>query len=283
MAARPLRAGVGAALLAGTAVLANWPLRVDDGRVEERTRMALWLIGQERYAEAETRLTGLARDHAEPALLHFRAGRAYLAKGQPEPAVRHLEQSRAADAGRPETDYALGQALLDAQRAKEAIPHLRRAFDAGVRPDLVGYDLARAYGAAGDRANAVRVLQRVRPARRDDADSWRLLGELALALEAPRLSEAFLRQSLEARPDSAPVYEQLGLAVALSGRYEEAIRSFERSVQLDPANASAQLNLAVAYAEVGRTREARARAQESLRLNPGYDKARTFLEAIKNK
>jgi tetratricopeptide (TPR) repeat protein len=271
------------AALAGLAVIANWPFRLDEGRAEERTRMALWLVGQGRFDEADARIASLEPSHPQPGVLHFRAGRALLAKGQADSAVRHLERARAIDPDRAENDYALGQALLDARRPKDAIPHLRRALEANVRPDLVGYDLVRAHAASGDRLSALRVLQNVRPAERDDAESWRVLGELALDLEAPRLAEGFLRAALQVRNDVSQIHEQLGLAVALGGRYPEAIRSFEEAVRLDPSSASAQLNLGVAYAEVGRIQEARARAQESLRLNPSYDRARQFLAAIAGK
>ena len=271
-----------AAVLAGVAVFANWPFELEEGRAEERTRMALWLVGQERYDEAEARVTAIERDHPDPGALRFRFGRALLARRQAEAAVRHLERARTIDAGRPEIDFALGQALLDARRPKDAIPHLRRALEAGVRQDLAGFDLARAHAAAGDRASALRVLQAIRPARPDDGNSWRALGELALELQAPRLAEPFLRQSVSVAPGSGEAHEQLGLAIALGGRYEEAIGSFREAVRLNPGDASAHLNMAVAYAETGRVADARRHAQEALRLEPAYERARRFLEAVRD-
>ena len=269
-----------AAVLVALAVFANWRFGLEEGRAEERTRMALWLIGQERYDEAEARVAALERDHPEPGALQFRIGRALLARRQPESAVRHLERARAIDAGRPEIDFALGQALLDARRPKDAIPHLRRALEAGLRQDLAGFDLARAHAAAGDRTSALRVLQSLRPARPDDGNSWRALGEFALELQAPRLAEPFLRQSVRVAPGSGESHEQLGLAIALGGRYEEAIGSFREAVRINPNDASAQLNLAVAYAETGKVADARRHAQEALRLDPGYERAKQLLGAL---
>jgi tetratricopeptide (TPR) repeat protein len=269
-----------AAVLAAVAIFANWRFALEEGRTEERTRMALWLIGQERYDEAEARVTAIERDHPQPGALRFRVGRALLARRQADAAVRHLERARAIDPGRPEIDFALGQALLDARRPKDAIPHLRRALEAGVRQDLAGLDLARAHAAAGDRVSALRVLQGIRPARPDDGNSWRALGELALELQAPRLAEPFLRQSVTVAPDSGEAHEQLGLAIALGGRYEEAIGSFREAVRINQRDASAHLNLAVAYAETGRVADARQHAREALRLEPAYERARQLLEAL---
>jgi tetratricopeptide (TPR) repeat protein len=274
---------IAALVFAALAVFANWRTGVEDGRTEERTRMALWLIGQQRYDEAESRVAELERGHPRAGLLHFRVGRALMVRAQSDKAVRHLERAQALDPAQPELDLTLGQALLAAGRPKDAIPPLRRALDAGVRRDITGFDLARAHGAAGDRASAVAVLQRVRPERADDGESWRALGELALELNAPRLGEAFLRQAVRVDPKSVDGYEKLGLALAIGGRFNEAVSAFEGALRLDPRDASVRLNLAVALAEVGRVAEARTHAEESLRLDPSYDKARQFLAAIAGK
>ena len=262
------------------AVLANWPYRIEDGRTEERTRMALWLVGQGRFDEAQSRIAHIARGHPRPGVLHFRFGRALFARGQTDQAIRHLERAAASEPP-PETDLILGQALLAAGRAAEAVPRLRRAHESGPDAALAGFDLARALAASGDRNGAVRVLQRVRPDRADDGESWRALGELALELRVPRLAEGFLRQATRVDPRSAEGFERLGLAIALSGRLPEAIAAFEQAVRLVPADASVRLNLAVALAEAGRTSEARQQAEEALRLDPRYEKAREFLRALK--
>ena len=261
-------------------VMTNWPFNLDDGRSEERTRMVLWLIGQQRFAEAEARIPEIERDSPIPGVLHFRVGRALIASHQYASAITHLQRAAEIDPGRPETDYALGQALLDASRPQEALPHLRRAHDAGVRTDLAGYDLARALAMTGDRAGAVRILEGVRPGRPDDAQSWFTLGELAAQLQAPQLTERFMREAARLQPTAADPHEQLGLALAAQGRYEEAVSELREPVRLDPSDATAQLNLAVALAQLGHIDESRAHAQEALRLRPDYDRARKFLEVL---
>ena len=262
------------------AALANWPYAIDDGRTEERTRMALWLVGQGRFDEAQARIGQIERGHPRPGVLHFRFGRALMVRGQTDAAIRHLERAAASNPP-PETDLILGQALLAADRPADAVPRLRRAHESGPDAALAGFDLARALAASGDRNGAVRVLQRVRPERADDGESWRALGELALELRVPRLAEGFLRQATRVDPRSASGFERLGLAIALTGRLPEAIAAFEQAVRLAPADASVRLNIAVALAEAGRTSEARRQAEEALRLDPGYDKAREFLRALK--
>jgi tetratricopeptide (TPR) repeat protein len=185
------------------------------------------------------------------------------------------------DPAQPEVDFALGQALLESGRASDAVPHLRRAFEAGVRTDLSGFDLARALASTGDRQGAIVVLQKVRPARADDAESWFALGQLAFELRAAGLAEGFYRQAAIARPTFAAARQQLGLTYAILGRFQEAARELEQATGLSPTDPAAHLNLAVAYAELGRTEDARRHAQRALELNPDYDRARQLLGVLK--
>ncbi|PYR92562.1 MAG: hypothetical protein DMF84_13775 [Acidobacteria bacterium] len=262
------------------AVLVNWPLHLDDGRAEERTRMAEAMVAGDKYDEAEEWVHRAERDHPSPGVLHFRVARLYILHRQPERAIEHLKISMQIDPNQPEVDYAYGQALVDAGRSAEAIPHLRNALRAGVRVDLAGYDLARALAATGNRAGALQILQTIKPENPRDADSWDALGQLAMQLESPSLAAAFFNQAIIAAPNAAKPLQDLGLALAMMGRYPEAILNLERAVLLDPADPGGQLNLAVAYAEAGRIADARARAQEALRLKPDYAKARQFLAAL---
>jgi len=262
------------------AILVNWPVHVDDGRAEERTRMAESLVVAGKYDQAEEWVQRAEQNHPSPGLLHFRIGRLYLRSRKPQPAIDHLKKSLQISPNQPEVDYAYGQALVDAGRSAEAIPHLQNALKAGVRVDLAGYDLARALVATGNRAGALQILQTVKPENPKDADSWDALGQLAMQLESPSLAAAFFNQAILSAPNTAKPLEDLGLALAMMGRYPEAISNFQRAIALDPTNAGTQLNVAVAYAESGRIADARAHAEQALRLKPDYAKARQFLSAL---
>ena len=273
--------GPALAALIVLAVFANWPVGLDDGRAEERTRMAEVMVASGRYAEAEAWTKKAEQHHPSPGLLHFRIGRLLIEQHRPQPALPHLQRALELDPNQAAVDYALGQALVDAGRPAEAVPHLRKALDAGIRVDLAGFDLARALGATGDRAGALQVLQGVRPANPKDADSWDTLGQLALQLESPPLAAAFFKEAADAAPRASKPRQDFGLAMAMMGRYPEAIASFEQAVLLDPSDPAAQLNLAVTYAEIGRKEDARAHAEEALRLKPDYERARQFLSALR--
>jgi len=265
---------------AALAIAVNWPLGLDDGRAEARVRMAERLVQADRYAESEQWTSRALEHHPTPGSVHFRVGRALLARRRVDSALPHLEQAARLDPERSETSFAFGQALVDAGRPGEAIPHLRRALDAGVRPDLAGFDLARALAATGDRDGALKVLEGVRPARNDDAASWYSLGKLAQALGSPKLAANYYREAARAAPQTADLREQLGLMLAMVGEFEAAANEFEGALKVDPSDATTRLNLAVAYARLGRVADARNEAREALRLDPSYVKAKELLKVL---
>ena len=262
-------------------VWANRPLRLDDGVAEERIRMAERLVTLGRYGEAEEWVARAAQIYPYPGVVHFRVAQRLLAHDQSDAAIAHFETALQLDPSQAVADYALGETYLDAERPREAIPHLRHALDAGVRVDQAGYDLVRALGAAGDRAEAVRVLRTLRPARDEEVDRWVALAQLAVQLQEPPLAETFARSAIAARPDDGAAHARLGDALNLERRWTEAARELEDAVRLNPRDAAAHIGLAVADANTGRLSDARQHVREALRLDPGSEPARRLQEAIK--
>jgi tetratricopeptide (TPR) repeat protein len=102
-------------------------------------------------------------------------------------------------------------------------------------------------------------------ARPRDAGAQTNLG-LALAL-ARRFDEAIacLQTAVTASPDSIEYRFNLGRVLAAAGRFAEAIPQFERAVQLSGGREAQILDmLAGAYAETGRFPEAARAARQAL-------------------
>jgi len=258
----------------------NWPLGLDDGRGNERTWMAITLISEGKYDEARALADATEPIHPYPGVMRFRIGEAYRRANRPDLALAEYEKALAVDRGQPETELALGQTLVDLKRWADAVPHLRRAYEAGYKIDLSGFDLARALEATGDGPGALAVLRAMAGRLDVDALSFYALGDQALELGDPVLAESFYRDAIARAPDAAVAHEKLGVALSMTGRADEAIRELEAACRLDATSASARLNLAVALATADRMAEARARAEEALRLDPTYARARQFLAAI---
>ncbi|HKS24764.1 MAG TPA: glycosyltransferase family 39 protein [Thermoanaerobaculia bacterium] len=235
------------AALAALFVAANWPLHLDDGRAEERTRMAEYYAGRGDVAEGE-RWTALALAMApDPAAVDVRVGGQYINSRQAQPAIDHL---RAADQLHPNdarTEYLLGRALLGGGRPAEAAPVLQRAIDHHVDVPLAGYDLAVALQQTGDLAGAAKALRAVVPPPDTDVEVLLQLGKRAGEINAPDLAEVFFRRAVAAAPRLGRAHHLLGLALLVMRRYDEAAVEFTTALQLDPNNADARA--ALAYCE----------------------------------
>lgn len=90
----------------------------------------------------------------------------------------------------------------------------------------------------------------------------------------------FCRKDTIARPLNAHAHRNLGLALVHDGRFEEAIPSFQRAIELQPQNPTAHCNLAGALSACGRTDEAEVHYTEAIRQQPAYPEARYNLGRI---
>jgi len=79
-------------------------------------------------------------------------------------------------------------------------------------------------------------------------------------------------------------FSQLGTALRLLGRYEDAIAAFKKALDREPMNLFAHLGLAASYVSLGRQEEAHAEAAEVLKLDPEFS-LENFVETtpLKNK
>jgi tetratricopeptide (TPR) repeat protein len=80
----------------------------------------------------------------------------------------------------------------------------------------------------------------------------------------------YCRTALALNPHNANAHFDLGLALAIAGKFKEAASEFEAACQLDPGSVNFRIALAEALAKVGKTNEAAGYFQEALKLQPNY-------------
>ncbi len=78
------------------------------------------------------------------------------------------------------------------------------------------------------------------------------------------------RQALALNPQDAKAHHNLGAAYAQQGRLREAITQYRQVLRIRPDSVEARSNLGVILAQQGRRREAISQYREALRLNPGH-------------
>jgi tetratricopeptide (TPR) repeat protein len=261
--------------------LANWRHGLHDGRWEEGLRMAQRLVILGRYDEAEQWVEKLEPQAPRAGLAHQGVGMQYLVENQTSQAIAHLTRALEIDPNQPLVQYTLGQALLKAGRAKDAVPRLERGFDAGIEIPLGGFDLALALRDAGDPQRAADVIRRVRFSDDTELEMWLRAGRLAVELKAPDAAEPFFKHAAEMSPNQASARQQYGLNLLVLGRFEQAAFELAEAVRLDPRNADSLSHLAYCELKLGRRGEAATHASAALALNPEDQLAKQVAAAIR--
>ncbi|MGE5832864.1 MAG: tetratricopeptide repeat protein, partial [Acidobacteriota bacterium] len=261
--------------------LAQWNLKVDDGRSGERTRKAVWLIEQGDYENARRYLATITAEPGYPPALRFKVGEAFATAGKYDDAIAQYREALRSDEHDSTAALALGQALVVDNRSREAIAPLEMAFGHGFRPEVTSVWLVRALVLSGETKRAHDTLA----ALWDDIFASRYetgyeLGELALEIGDAVQARRLLTAAVRLKPDSAGAQEKLGVSSLLLGKPADAVGALETACRLDPVSASAHLNLAVAYAQLGRTSEARTTAERALQLDPAEPRTRALLNKL---
>jgi tetratricopeptide (TPR) repeat protein len=253
--------------------LANWKTTLSDGRWDEGIRLAqrYAILGQD--AEANQWVQRLAVTAPRPGLAHYSVGMQYYASNKPGQAIEYLSEALRLDSGRANTEYGLGQALLKADRAAEALPHLQRGFDAGADVPMPGYDLALALRATGDASGAAAMIQGITPSPADDPEVWMSLGRIASSVQASDVAEPFFRQAALLQPSLASARLQYGLNLLVLNRIEDALRELTEAVRLDPRDPDALAHLGYCELLLGRREDALRHAEAALAIDPANDMA----------
>jgi tetratricopeptide (TPR) repeat protein len=101
---------------------------------------------------------------------------------------------------------------------------------------------------------------------------------IALAMEGRRdEAMALYGQSLRLRPDFAEAHNNLGIALAGAGRLEEALAHYERAIRSEPGFAGAYNNEGNVLLREGRLAEAIGCFERALRFNPDFADAHNDL------
>ena len=130
---------------------------------------------------------------------------------------------------------------------------------------------------AGEYARALECFERCTVLAPDFADGWAQLTDLQLKLGNRAASERALSSGLEHCPASPGLHLERGRRLGAAGLYPEAIREFQRTIQLRPQEADGYVQLAEVYFALDRVDEGVAELKKSLQVEPGNPVALTTL------
>jgi len=93
-------------------------------------------------------------------------------------------------------------------------------------------------------------------------------------------AEAMFRRAVRDFPHSPDAQANLAQALALMGRYEEAIPHYEAALDIVSSLPGVYYNLGVAYEHIGRFTRARAAFRRAVEVEPGDAAARAALSRL---
>ena len=85
-------------------------------------------------------------------------------------------------------------------------------------------------------------------------------------------AESYLTRSYQLSPNDAETLRLMGVMNGIKGNHNEAIKYFEKVVQIEPKNAGGYLNLSLAYKNIGDTVNAERNMQRALAIDPNIAK-----------
>ena len=130
------------------------------------------------------------------------------------------------------------------------------------------YEVGRAHLSAGRSLEAQLCCQQALAIDPAHADTLHLMG--LISIQARQGDHAVEWLSRAIRQDPKPLYlTTLGTALLLQGRGTDALKTFEKAVELKPNDAELWRNLGVALTELRRNDEAILSFQHALKLEPG--------------
>jgi superkiller protein 3 len=255
----------------------RWLMRVarwaDPGRQRDLLRdSAAWAD----RAALQRRADRAGVERLSPALLAAVGGRLQGLGGD---ALPLLQAAQALHPGDFWLNFHLGNVLLGARKANQAVGYYRAALALRPRTAAVYNNLGLAVEAQGERKQAIACYRRA--IALDPRFAWAHCN-LGVALEARGRRDraiACYEKAIAFEPRFAWAHNNLGLALKDSGQPARAIACLRKAIALDPKLAQAHYNLGLALYDRGQLDQASACYQKALELDPKFARAWTNLGA----
>jgi len=215
--------------------------------------------------------------------VHLALGSAYNATGKTAEAIEELKSALKLAPNSDEANARLGDAYLASGHKPEAIAAFQAAVAANPYYWANHNKLGGGYLRTGDSEKALREYQRVTEIASDNPVGYENIAAVYLRQGSYLQAIPSLEKAAEHRPDGGN-YSNLGFAYFFVKRYPDAVKMFEKAVQLSPKDEQLMGNLADAYRWAGRPQDASMAydaaiklAYQALQVNPKSASTTGFL------
>ena len=250
--------------------LFNHALRVTPRNGVVLNNLGSALLDAGRTAEAEQRFReALDLDPKDPWALG-NVGNTLLREGKPDEALALYERARRFKPNTPELYLNAGLAWMNKGKFTNAVAHYERALELNPFYLDAHINLGNALMAIGQTAAATVHYSRVVELNPRHGGAHYNLGHAMLAQDRP--AEAVKHFSTAIRLDNKlpDAHRHLATAFQRLGEFDKARQSLERAIALAPANGVLQAELGALLAQSGRPREAIKAYQRALELSPDF-------------
>ncbi len=182
-------------------------------------------------------------------------------------------------------DYALLKNDFDRWRVtEELIPYLRRVLSDRERDqtelDLAQLGLAKALFGIGQRAEARQLLVSLTQSSDANAESFALLGRMAVDEGDLAKGWSYFRQALQVEPGQVDALNGMGLVAMRERRYALAVPAFQRILKDYPADVTVLVNLSICQAQLGKLDLALQTAKKAVEIDATNARAQTLVAEL---
>jgi len=211
--------------------------------------------------------------HGEAAIDAYLDGRIQLLRGDYEPAHENLSRAIAsAERGEFTRQLALRARAQLHERAMahgDALEDYLEAKGAGDESIDVQVAIASLWRRLGQTDRAAQAFDTILAEQAENSDEDRaLLCRACFAHQEREWATRAADEALRITPDSVSVHREMGMALELSGYFDQAAPYLKRWVELDPTNANAHRALGGSLAQRGDTDASERAIKEAIRLDP---------------
>ena len=230
---------------------------------EARIAEALQALKSGNSDYAESIFADAIRQGIKHPIVYHNLGVIAMLRGNHAEAVTRFRQSLALQPGYGPSRLLLGSSLLALRRNADALRELKRAATILPKAPQVHLELGKAYEALGNWIAAVQEFQiLVRLAPKEPEYSYQLANAWT------KLSDWSFRQIIALNPNSARLFQGLGVEYAAQGKYDEALKAYQEAARYDPKLPEVHLAMAEILLEKKEFDKALAEVELELKLVP---------------
>lgn len=212
----------------------------------------------------------------------FLRGRLYLEDGRLDQALEDFNKTVELDKDGYDLRIEIAGLLTEKGYKDDGLLYLQKFLSENEKK-LTDYDKGRIYYYMGDFEKAKVSLESAKAEESDDIIL--LLGKSYEQLGDYNYATSVYKNYLEENPDSAVIFNQLGLCKMKSGEYEEALSAFRSAsnVENNGMSQTLEFNQIAAYEHVGSFKQAAVLMEEYLKKYPEDEEAKREYEFLKSR